>query len=100
MMMNFKRRVEYTNKFKKQYRKAKKQGKDIVLLESIIELLANDISLPQKYEDHPMKGKWKGCRECHIEPDWVLIYKKINDDELYLYLTRLGSHSDLGITGK
>ena len=59
-----------------------------------MDMLANEQPLPEKYKDHALTGDWKGFRECHIQPDWLLIYE-INNNELILYLTRTGSHSDL-----
>lgn len=64
------------------------------MLEQLIELLANCENLPAKYKDHTLTGDYAGCRECHITPDWLLIYE-IKDQELLLYLTRTGTHSDL-----
>lgn len=63
-------------------------------MEEVIELLANGETLPLKYKDHSLIGDYADCRECHITPDWLLIYQ-INNNELILYLTRTGSHSDL-----
>mgnify|MGYP000239775196 FL=1 len=71
-----------------------KQHKDLSLLTEIINNLANAVPLPEKNKDHELSGNFKGCRECHIQPDWLLIYE-INNNELILYLTRTGSHSDL-----
>jgi len=59
-----------------------------------IKMIAAGETLAESYKDHPLKGKYTGCRECHITPDWLLIYE-IADDELILYLTRTGTHSDL-----
>mgnify|MGYP003224866217 FL=1 len=73
---------------------SKKQGKDTEELYSVIEKLANGIELEAKYYDHNLTGNYKGCRECHIDPDWLLIYEVINN-KLILMLYRLGSHSDL-----
>ena len=63
-------------------------------MEKVIELLANEQPLPQKYKDHPLSGDYSDCREWHITPDWLLIYR-INNNELILSLTRTGTHSDL-----
>ena len=73
---------------------ALKRGYDILLMEKGIEMLANQEQLPQKYKDHQLSGDYSDCRECHITPDWLLIYR-IVDDELILTLTRTGTHSDL-----
>lgn len=74
----------------------KKQGKNILKMEYIIGVLASGEKLDYKYKDHSLNDNryFKNCRECHIEPDWLLIYK-IKDDELILYLLETGSHSDL-----
>ena len=64
------------------------------LLKNAINILARGEELPAKYKDHPLKGNFVNCRECHITSDWLLIYEK-TEDELYLYLTRTGTHSDL-----
>ena len=63
-------------------------------METVIDMLANEQPLPEKYKDHALTGDWKGFRECHIQPDWLLIYK-IQNDSLILTLSRIGSHSDL-----
>jgi len=86
--------VKETNQFKKDYRLAKRRGQNIHLLKDIIIQLANDQPLPEKNRDHALTGDWKGFRECHVTPDWLLVYKKEND-VLVLTLTRVGSHSDL-----
>ena len=64
------------------------------LMEEIIQKLAKGEQLPEKNKDHPLSGNYSGCRECHITPDWLLIYE-IDNGELVLYLTRTGTHSDL-----
>jgi len=86
--------VKETNQFKKDYRLAKRRCQNIQLLKDIIIQLATDQPLPEKNHDHALAGDWKGFRECHITPDWLLVYKK-EYDILVLTLTRLGSHSDL-----
>ncbi len=86
--------VRFTNQFKKDVKLAKKQGKDIDKLFDVIGMLANGNQLDEKYRDHDLSGNYKGCRECHIEPDWLLIYE-IFDDVLVLMLNRVGSHSEL-----
>ena len=87
--------IEYTSRFKKEYKLAKK-GRDISLLRAVIEILAKGETLPEKYRDHPLENSrnYKGMRECHIKPDWLLIYK-IYSDRLVLELIRTGAHSDL-----
>jgi len=86
--------VKQTSRFKKDYRLAKKRGEKMQLLQEIILKLADGIPLPEKNHDHALSGEWLGCRECHITPDWLLVYQK-EDDILVLTLTRTGSHSDL-----
>ncbi len=86
--------IERTPTFKKDFKLAQKQGLDLNKLKEIITLLANGELLPPKNKDHQLKGNYKGHRECHIEPDWLLIYK-IQDDMLILTLVRTGSHSKL-----
>ena len=86
--------VKQTVQFKKDYRLAKKRGQDIKLLQEIILVLADGKPLPNKNRDHPLTGDWKNFRECHITPDWLLVYKQ-EDDILVLTLTRIGTHSDL-----
>lgn len=84
--------VRRTNRMKKDVKKIQKSGKDIEKLLKVVELLAEGEKLPQIYRDHPLAGNLEGKRDCHIEPDWILIYA-IEDHELILYIT--GSHSDL-----
>ena len=87
-------RIVQTGKFKKDLKTAIKRGYNIALLEVVIDILATGQELPAKYKDHALIGNYKGCRECHITPDWLLIYE-IDGNELFLYLTRTGTHSDL-----
>lgn len=86
--------IKYQAAFKKDYKRIVKRGYDMRLLEKVIELLANQKPLPEKNRDHQLSGDYAGCRECHITQDWLLIYE-VADEELILYLTRTGSHSDL-----
>ena len=86
--------VRPTTKFQKDLKRIEKRGYNISLLTEIIKKLANGETLPQKNRDHSLLGDYTGCRECHITSDWLLIYE-IADDELILYLTRTGTHSDL-----
>lgn len=86
--------VQFTNQFKKDYKLAKKQNKNLDKLFKVIDTLANGDTLDAKYKDHELTGNYKGTRECHIEPDWLLIYE-IHEDVLILLLSRLGSHSNL-----
>ena len=84
--------ISYQTAFKKDFKKIKKRGYDISKLERVIDLLAEEKSLPEVYKDHELSGNWRGYRECHIEPDWLLIYECV-DDVLVLMLYRLGSHA-------
>lgn len=84
--------IKRTSQFKKDFKKALKQNKDIDHLKTVIIKLCNQEKLDIKYYDHALKGKLKNFRDCHIEPDWVLIYQ-ITDDELIL--VRVGTHSEL-----
>ena len=86
--------IKYQAAFKKDYKRIVKRGYDMRLLEKVIELLANQKPVPEKNRDHQLSGDYAGCRECHITPDWLLIYE-VADEEMILYLTRTGSHSDL-----
>ena len=86
--------VKPTTRFSKDLKRAEKRGYKIDLLTAVIKKLAAGEPLDAKYQDHPLKGNYEGCRECHITPDWLLIYE-IADRELILYLTRTGTHSDL-----
>jgi len=92
MMTKYK--IERTSRFKKDYKLIKKRGYDIGLLEDVVKILAKGEPLPEKYLDHSLKGDYKDCRECHITPDWLLIYEVV-ENTLKLYLTRTGTHSDL-----
>ena len=83
-----------SKKFKKDLKVAIKRGYDMRLLDEVVSKLANGETLPDKNRDHALVGNFAGCRECHITPDWLLIYE-IDNGELLLYLTRTGSHSDL-----
>ncbi|MBR2090356.1 MAG: type II toxin-antitoxin system YafQ family toxin [Fibrobacter sp.] len=86
--------IEYTSRFKKEYKLAKKRGRDISLLRTVIDILAKGETLPEKYKDHPLVSNWIGYRECHIQGDWLLIYK-YKDNELILSLTATGTNSNL-----
>ena len=81
-------------KFRSDLDKAQKQRKNIAELKEVMDKLCKEIPLEPKYKDHPLKGNWIGRRECHLAPDWLLIYQ-IRDDEKAIYFERLGSHSDL-----
>ena len=87
-------KIKFTGQFKKELKLAKKQGKDINELFKIVDILAEKKVLDIKYKDHALISNYKGFGECHIEPDWLLIYKYY-DKILVLSLSRLGSHSEL-----
>ena len=89
-------KVDSTSKFDKNYKAIKKQGKDLKKLKYVINKLANNKKLERRYKDHQLVDNkiYKNCRECHIAPDWLLIYK-IQDDRLLLILFATGSHSEL-----
>lgn len=86
--------IVLTSIFKKDLKLAKKRGYDVSLLSKVIDTLVMGQPLTKKYKDHSLIGNYKGCKECHITPDQLLIYK-ISENELILYLTRTGTHSDL-----
>ena len=88
------RNVIWTTQFKKDYRKASKRNLPIGLLDDLIRKLAAGEKLPEKNRDHALSGNWAGFRECHILPDWLLIYR-IEADILVLTLVRTGTHGDL-----
>lgn len=86
--------IKPTARFQKDLKRIQRRGYDLSLLTAVIKKLAAGEPLPEKNKDHILSGKFTGCRECHIAPDWLLIYE-IADDTLILYLTRTGTHSDL-----
>lgn len=86
--------IKYQTAFKKDYKRVKKRGYDTRLLEAVVERLAAGQTLSREYRDHELSGDYKGCRECHIAPDWLLVYEVVERD-LILYLMRTGTHSDL-----
>ncbi len=88
------REIVWTTQFKKDYKLALKRHLNIDLLDDIIRALSRGETLPEKNKDHPLSGDWTGHRECHIQPDWLLVYR-IEDDVLVLTLARTGTHSDL-----
>lgn len=83
-----------SNQFKKDLKLAKKRGLNIDLLREVVNTLAMKKKLDEKYRDHSLSGNYKSFRECHIEPDWLLVYR-IDNNELVLFLFRTGTHSDL-----
>ena len=86
--------IERTSQFKRDYKTAVKRHCDMSALRKVVNLLANGETLPAEYRDHLLKGDYSGYRECHIEPDWLLVYK-ITEEVLILTLYRTGTHSDL-----
>lgn len=86
--------IRYETSFKKDYKRAKRRGYNLYLIEEVIRLLVQQEPLPERYKEHSLIGNYAGYRECHITPDWLLIYK-IKDNELILVLSRTGTHSDL-----
>ena len=86
--------IRYQTKFKRDFKRIVKRGYDTRLLETVVDILASGKPLPDEYKDHDLQGDYKGCRECHITSDWLLVYE-INKNTLILYLTRTGTHSDL-----
>lgn len=85
-------RLSQTNQFKKDIKRALKRGKDLAKLKAVVDLLLAGHPLPPKNLDHPLGGSWAGHRDCHIEPDWILIYKILEEE---IRLERTGTHSDL-----
>lgn len=86
--------IRYSTRFKKDYKAIIRRGYNPQLLQDVVTILSNEQLLPPKYKDHNLSGNYEGHRECHITPDWLLIYK-IEQDILTLTLTRTGTHSDL-----
>ena len=86
------RTPSYTTQFERDLRLLQRRGKDIEKLKQVLKALINEELLAERYRDHPLKGNHKNRRECHLEPDWLLIYK-LNDDEIIF--ERTGRHSDL-----
>jgi mRNA interferase YafQ len=86
------RAVRYTSQFKKDFKRIEKRGSDMKKLRAMIEKLINEEEMGPQYQDHPLQGKFAGARDCHIGPDWVLIYAIVGNE---LRLIRTGAHSDL-----
>ena len=86
--------VKFTTQFKRDMKLAQKQHRNMTVLLDVIAQLADGKALPAKFRDHDLSGNYQGCRECHIEPDWLLIYEYRNEN-LILMLYRLGTHSEL-----
>ena len=87
-------RLKFTTAYKKGYKRAKKRGLDISLLDAVVEELRNGSKLDPKYHDHTLHGEFEGFRECHIQPDWLLVYL-VENDILTLTLTDTGTHADI-----
>ncbi len=83
-----------TSQFKKDVKRAEKRGKDMAQLKAVLELLIDGEPLPPEYKDHPLRGNFAGSRDCHIEPDWVLIYT-LAESGSHVRFERTGTHSDL-----
>ena len=81
-----------TSQFKKDFKKIKKQGKDLSKLKDVVSAIASNEALEDRHRDQALSGNWSGSRDCHIEPDWILIYRVEGE---FLFLERTGSHSDL-----
>ena len=86
--------LKTTTQFRKDYKLAKKRGYNLDLLDQVLNLLLNEEPLETKHHDHALTGSYTGFRECHMQPDWLLIYM-VNDTELILTAARTGTHSDL-----
>ena len=86
--------IVLSNRFKKDLKTAAKRGYDLDLLDAVVNTLASRQPLPEKNRDHALTGDYTGFRECHISPDWLLIYR-VDGDDLILFLSRTGTHSDL-----
>ena len=86
--------IVMSNQFKKDLKLIAKRNYDTELLDNVVNKIASLEQLEEHYRDHPLTGKYNGFRECHIKPDWLLVYR-INNNELYLFLSRTGTHCDL-----
>ena len=89
------RHLRITSQFNRDFKLAIKRGKNIEKFKAVRDRLMHSELLEPKYRDHPLRGKWGDCKDCHIEPDWLLIYKVEYGDPETLILVRLGSHADL-----
>jgi mRNA interferase YafQ len=87
-------KLEFTNKMARDLKRVKRRGKNIDKLDFVLEMLVNNRPFPEKYKDHQLRGKYLGFRECHIEPDWLLMYRII-EERLVLSATGTGTHTDL-----
>ena len=86
--------IKFTNVYKKSYKRAKKRGLNLKLLDDVVEALGQGHKLDAKYRNHALHGNGEGFRECHIQPDWLLIYL-VENDVLTLTLVETGTHSDI-----
>lgn len=86
--------IRYSSNFKKAYKRCKKRGLDMLLLKEVIRILSEEGKLPPTYHAHTLQGKYKDLWECHIQPDWLLVWEQ-NDKEFILYFLCTGTHSDL-----
>lgn len=87
------RTVEFSTRFRRDYKMCQKQGKDMEKLHTVLKILESGEPIPSQYRDHPLSNNWKGYRDLHIEPDWVLIYKEIGNTVVVVVTT--GSHAKL-----
>ena len=86
--------IRFSNRFRRDLKQAARRGYNFDVLDEVVTTLADEKPLPERFYDHSLSGNYVGCRECHLAPDWLLIYR-IRREELILYLMRTGSHSDL-----
>lgn len=86
------KRISRTSQFKRDVKRLQRRGKDMQRLKVVLKMLIEDTQLPVRFRDHLLVGQYKGTRECHIEPDWLLIYESAEDE---IMLIRTGSHADL-----
>ena len=84
----------YATKFKRDLKRMEKSGKDPEKIKAVIRLICNEEPLEARHRDHPLSGNWKGFRDCHVEPDWILIYNVVDGKANF---ARTGTHSDLGL---
>ena len=84
----------YSSQFKRDFKLMQKRNEDMDKIRDIMDMLENEVPLKPKHNEHPLQGNYKGCKECHIEPDWLLIYD-IDKSENEIYFVRTGTHSDL-----
>ena len=87
-------KIVLSNRFRKDLKLAQKRGLDLELLRNVVNAIASGEALDRKYRDHDLTGDYAGFRECHVQPDWLLVYR-IEHEELELFLFRTGTHSDL-----